>query len=75
MGIKFIPIAVETFGGWCVDAINTIKMIGHQLEQRMGSSPTDVTSHLFQRLAVNFWKGTPPCGSPELLIFIPKLAA
>ena len=46
VGIKFISIVVETFGGWCEDPINSIipsiKAIGHQLGQMMGSSPADV---------------------------------
>ena len=36
--------------------VYTIKAIGHQLGQIMGSSPADVTPHLFQRLAVNLPK-------------------
>lgn len=41
-----------------------------QVGQRMGFSPADVTSHLFQRLVVNLWKGNT---SMWILFFIRKL--
>ena len=52
IGISFIPLAVETFGGWSQLAVDTIKSIGRQQGQRLGIPPQDTTRHLFQRLFV-----------------------
>ena len=52
-GIFFIPLAVETFGGWSQLVGDTIKSIGRQQGQRLGipppghySPPISKTSHL-----------------------------
>ena len=57
-GVDFIPIVVETLGGWCPDAISTIRLIGRALGQRLNSTNTvDTTKHLFGRLAIALWRG------------------
>ena len=56
-GIQFIPLIVESLGGWSADAIQTIKRIGRQQGQRRGIHPGECSRHLFQRLAVALWRG------------------
>ena len=50
VGVIFIPLVVESLGGWREEASQTIARIGRPLGQRMGSLPGDSTRHLFQRL-------------------------
>ena len=57
VGITFIPLVVETLGGWSEDAIHTIRAIGRLQGQRLGIPPAESTRHLFQRLAISLWKG------------------
>lgn len=57
VGVQFIPLVVETLGGWSQDAIDTISSIGRLQGQRLGIPPPESTSHLFQRLAITLWKG------------------
>ena len=56
-GINFIPIVVETLGGWSIEAIQTIADIGRLQGQRLGITPGDSIRHLFQRLAISLWRG------------------
>ena len=57
VGIAFTPLVVETLGGWCQEAINTVKDIGRIQGHRLGISPSESTRHLFQRLSISLWKG------------------
>ena len=56
-GINFIPIVVETLGGWSIEAIQTIADIGRLQGQPLGITPGDSIRHLFQRLAISLWRG------------------
>ena len=56
-GIAFIPLVVETLGGWSQEAISAIKSIGRLQGQCLGIPPPESTWHLFQRLAIALWKG------------------
>ena len=56
-GVSFIPLVVESLGGWSYEAIQTIKSISHLQGQRLGLPPPDTTQHLFQHLAIALWKG------------------
>ena len=40
--ILFVPLVVETIGGWSDEAIKTISHIGHLQGQILGSSPVEV---------------------------------
>ena len=56
--MDFPPIVVEMLGGWCPDAVATIRSIGRALGQRSNSTdPYDTTKHLFGRLAIALWRG------------------
>ena len=56
-GIDFIPLVVETLGGWSARATEVISQLGRLMASRSGSSPSDSTRHLFQRLAICLWRG------------------
>ena len=56
-GIVFIPLPVETFGGWSKGAVGVIKRIGSALAGRSGREEGEVISHLFQKLSVLLQRG------------------
>ena len=57
VGVTFIPLIVESLGGWSPRAVDVIKNIGRLQGQRLGTPPADSTTHLFQRLAICLWRG------------------
>ena len=57
VGVVFVPLVMETLGGWCDEAIRTICRIGRQQGQRLGIPQAESTRHLFQRLAISLWRG------------------
>ena len=57
VGVTFVPLVVESLGGWSETAVHSIKSIGHQLGQRLGIPPADSTINLFQRLSICLWRG------------------
>ena len=50
VGVVFIPLVVESLGGWSEEAVHNITRIGRLLWQCTGAPPTETTRHLFQRL-------------------------
>ena len=57
VGVSFIPLAVESLGGWSELAAKSISRIGRLLGQRLGISPSITTRQLFQRCSVSLWRG------------------
>ena len=57
VGVSFVPLVVESLGGWSQEASHTISSIGRLQGQRLGIPPSETTRHLFQRLAISLWKG------------------
>ena len=56
-GVEFIPLMVETLGGWSSEAILNLKKIGQSLGQRTSPTfPTETVKHLFGRLAMALWR-------------------
>ena len=56
-GVEFIPLMVETLGGWSSEAILNIK-IGQSLGQRTSPTfPAETVKHLFGHLAMAIWRG------------------
>ena len=55
--VSFVPLLVETIGGWIEKASHTITSIGRLLGQRLRFNVGDTTRHLFQRLSISLWKG------------------
>ena len=56
-GIDFVPLPVETLGGWSADAISTIKEIARLAAQRSGQDPRAAPRHLLQRLGIILQRG------------------
>jgi hypothetical protein len=55
-GIAFIPLAVESIGGWSKEATMNISRLAQLQGLRLGLNPNDTISHLFQRLSVGLWR-------------------
>ena len=51
-GIHFLPVAVDTFGGWHPSALATLKKLGRQLARNVGREDAEVVRHLSQRLSI-----------------------
>jgi hypothetical protein len=62
VGIDFVPLAVETFGGWDTSAVDSLKPIARNVGRRSDVNHSTTTRHLFQRLNV-----TLQCGNAILL--------
>ena len=56
-GIFFQPLVVETFGGWCADALTFLKELGRQDARRWGKDPALEIKYFFQRLSVALQRG------------------
>ena len=50
--ISFIPMAVDTYGGWHGAALDMIAKLGRQLARHLGKEEEEVTRQLRQRLSV-----------------------
>ena len=57
VGVSFIPLVMESLGGWNDEAADTISSIGRLMGQRLGISPAESTHHLFQRCVISLWRG------------------
>ena len=57
VGIVFIPMPVETMGGWHDASVNQIRKIGSSLARQTGQEDSMTISHLFQRLSILLVKG------------------
>jgi hypothetical protein len=68
VGVSFIPLVVESIGGWSKQALDTIKSIGRLQGQRLGIPPAESTTHLFQRLSICLWRGNATLWIPRLPI-------
>ena len=56
--ISFIPLPVETFGGWHPEAEKQIARVGRELARSTaGTDQKTSTNHLFQRLSLTLQKG------------------
>ena len=56
-GIVFLPLAVESLGGWHKAAIAEIKKLGSALALHTGEDESITVSHLFQQLSIALIKG------------------
>ena len=50
-GITFIPLAVDSFGGWNGAALDVFSKLGRQLSRQLGKEE-EVTRQLMQRLSI-----------------------
>ena len=51
-GISFVPLVVETLGGWDPDAVHFLQTFAKLSSSRSFSNPSLVVRHFFQRLSV-----------------------
>ena len=51
-GLVFVPLAVDTFGGWHCSALPILAKLGRQVASNTGREGQEVVRHLRQRLAV-----------------------
>ena len=56
-GISFLPMAVESLGGWHEVAVNQVKKLASALARQEGRQEGEVVAHAFQRLAIILQKG------------------
>ena len=71
--ISFVPLEVETLGGWSCEAVETIKAIGCLQGQRLGLPWSETTSHIFQQLAIRLWQGNASMWAMRILVFSPMI--
>ena len=57
VGVSFLPLVVESLGGWSDEAADTITSIGRLLGQCLGIPPAETIRHLFQRCSIALWRG------------------
>ena len=53
----FIPIVVETFGGWEESAVVQLKKLGSVLARHTGEEESEKIRHFYERLAILLVKG------------------
>ena len=51
-GIVFVPLALESLGGWHEAAVRELKKLGSALARHSGAEESTAISHLFQRLSI-----------------------
>ena len=56
-GIDFVPLPVETMGGWSEGASGHIQRLGQALARALGREESETVNHLFQRLSKLLMKG------------------
>ena len=57
VGVSFVPLIVETLGGWSGLAVCSISHAGRILGQCLGIPAPESTCYLFQRCAICLWRG------------------
>ena len=56
-GIVFVPLLIETLGGWHEKAIDQVRKIARAQARNMGTEEDEAARHLFQRLGILLVKG------------------
>ena len=56
-GLVFIPLAVESLGGWHEAVVGELRKLGGALARHTGQLEGEAISHLFQRLSILLVKG------------------
>jgi hypothetical protein len=55
--INFVPLIVETFGGWDAGAVKHLKEMASCAAQRLGNDPAIIKRQLFQYLSILLQRG------------------
>ena len=53
-GLQFIPIIVDTFGGWHKDSLEALSKLGRQVGRQTGKEEEETVRQLRQRVAILF---------------------
>ena len=56
-GIIFVPMPMETLGGWHEATVLQVKKLASAQARQTGEEQSDATRHLYQKLAVLLAKG------------------
>ena len=56
-GIQFLPVVIETLGGWHPEAVHVLTKLAKQLASHTGAKPEETISHFYQRLGILLAKG------------------
>ena len=56
-GIAFLPLVVETFGGWDLEAVRALKDMARQSARRWGKNNSEEIKYFFQRLSISLQRG------------------
>merc|ERR1711989_245024 len=56
-GIAFLPLVVESMGGWHATAERQVKKLGSCLARHTGQSEEEAISHLWERLGILLQRG------------------
>ena len=57
VGIAFLPLVAESFGGWHSGAVREVKKLGAALARHTGQEEAEATSHLLGRLGILLQRG------------------
>ena len=70
-GIKFLPIVMETLGGWHRDAEKQVKKLAAAKARHSGQEEEEALRHAFTRLSVLLMKGNAAILSNRIPYFPP----
>ena len=56
-GIQFLPVVVETLGGWHIGAENQVKKLAAAKARHSGQEEEEALRHAFTRLSILLMKG------------------
>ena len=51
-GLAFVPIIVDTFGGWHKDSLDALNKLGRQVGRQTGKEEEETVRQLRQRVAI-----------------------
>ena len=51
-GIEFIPLIVDTFGGWHKESLEVVSKLGRQVSRQTGKEEEEIVRQLRQRVAI-----------------------
>ena len=56
-GMVFLPLPVETLGGWQDQTVSLVKRLGSALARQTGQEESEAIQHFSQRMAILLAKG------------------
>ena len=64
-GIAFLPLAVESFGGWHSAVLGEVKKLGAALARQTGQEEGEAVGHLWGRLGILLQRGNAAILAPS----------